>query len=238
MSVAWSDSSAAADLRESIQTWSLAGLRGDALLDGFRELTTLEFLRMCSPASVHNLRLFLFYHGVGVNMRVGYSSFYAVWALLPISASELEGDPDPTDEDVRAANERIQASGSALGHSSSIQPLRDSTVSLDTSNDILATQAATSAPGVIALIPEAQDSAGIPAAGRPTNNNALRPKPAGRDVVTFPTTILFTHTQTGKHPRRGGVFRPAENGLVAWTSPDLDIPYVRADHEKEELSEL
>jgi hypothetical protein len=104
MSVAWSESSAAADLRESIQTWSLAGLRGDALLDGFRELTTLEFLRKCSPASVHNLRLFLFDHGVGVNMRFGYSSFYAVRALLPISASELERDPERTDEDVRATN--------------------------------------------------------------------------------------------------------------------------------------
>jgi hypothetical protein len=198
----------------------------------------LEFLRKCSPASVHNLRLFLFEHGVGVNMRVGYSSFYAVRALLPISASELERDPDPTDEDVRSANERIQASGSALGHPSSIQPLRDPTVSLDTSNDILATQAGTLAPGVFASIPEAQDSVDIPVAGRATNNNAVHPNPAGRDVITFPTTIPFTHAQTGQNPRRIGGFRPAENGLVAWTAPDLDIPYVRVDHEKEEPSEL
>jgi hypothetical protein len=135
-------------------------------------------------------------------------------------------------------NERIQASGSALGHPPSIQPLRDSTVSLDTSNDILATQAGTSAPGVIASIPEAQDSVGIPAAGRATNHNAQHPNPAGRDVVTFPRTIPFTHTQTRQCPRRSGVFRPAENGLVAWTAPDLDIPYVTVDHEKEEPSEL
>ena len=107
MSVAWSESSAAADFRENVQTWSLAGLRGDTLLDGFRELTTLEFLRKCSPASLHNLRLVLFEYGVGVNMRVEYSSFYAVRALLPISPSELDRDPDPTDEHVRAANQRM-----------------------------------------------------------------------------------------------------------------------------------
>jgi hypothetical protein len=64
MSVVWSETSAAADLLENIHTWRLAGLRGDALLDAFRELTTLDFLQKCSPASVHNLRIFLLDNGV------------------------------------------------------------------------------------------------------------------------------------------------------------------------------
>jgi hypothetical protein len=75
MSVALSESSAGAELRENVQTWRMAGLRADALLDAFRELTTLKFLRKCSPASVHNLRLFLSDNGVNLNMRVGFSSF-------------------------------------------------------------------------------------------------------------------------------------------------------------------
>jgi hypothetical protein len=101
------------------------------------ELTTLEFLRKCSPASVHNLRLFLFDNGASVNMRIGFSSFYAVRALLPMPASELQRDPDPTDEDVRAANERMQASGIASGDTPSLAPLHDPNISVETANRAL-----------------------------------------------------------------------------------------------------
>jgi hypothetical protein len=107
MSVVWSETSAAADLRESIHTWCLAGLQGDALLSAFQELTTLGFLQKYSPASVHNLRLFLFDNGVQVNMRAGSNFFYAVRALLPVPTVELTRDPVPTEEALRAADGRM-----------------------------------------------------------------------------------------------------------------------------------
>jgi hypothetical protein len=41
-------------------------------------------------------------------MRAGSNSFYAVRAVLPVPAVELTRDPAPTEEDMRAANERMQ----------------------------------------------------------------------------------------------------------------------------------
>jgi hypothetical protein len=188
MSVAWSESSAAADLRDNVQTWRMAGLRGDALLDAFRELTTLEFLCKCSPASFHNLRLFLFDNGVSVNMRVGFSSFYAVRALLPIPASELQRDPDPTDEDVRAANERMQASGIAFGDTPSLAPLHDPNISVETANGILSIQAGNPATRVIAQPSEDQSVVHISVVETATNNSVPGLSPTVRDATTFPAS--------------------------------------------------
>jgi hypothetical protein len=134
-------------------------------------------------------------------------------------------------QDVCAASERMKDARSASGDPSSIPPLRDSTSSFDISNDILSTHA-----GVIASIPEVQYSAHIPVTERANNNEELHPNPASLVVVTVPATAPFTHTQ--QRPRCSGVFRPANNGLVAYTPPDFDVPYVRDDHGTEEPSDL
>ena len=228
MSVVWSETSAAADLRENIHTWRLAGLQGDMLLAAFRELTTLSFLQKCSPTSVHNLRLFLFDNGVNVNMRPGSSSFYAVRALLPVPAAEILRDPAPTEEDAQAADDRIQATGSASGDPPSHIPHFSPHPDADSSNDILTAQASTVTPDVIASLAENPNIFPIQVVDEIANPSQVLPPPA---------PPILSQGQSRRNPSKSTVFRPTDHGLVAWTPPIHDAMPVHADHETEEPSE-
>jgi hypothetical protein len=220
MSVVWSVTSAAADLRENIHTRRLAGLQGDALLDAFRELTTLAFLQKCSPASVHNLRLFLFDNGVQVNMRAGSNSFYAVRALLPVPAVEPTCDPAPTEEDVRAANERMQLSEGPTGEAPRLLPNYADVIDMERSSDVSATQEGVSTPGTTASIAETQvthlnvvsDDIQVPA-------TSPRQVATYSTLATYPVPFPLAFIPSRRNTRNNSVFRPSYHGLVESVLP-------------------